>query len=169
MPGLCMAFAGSNTDVKPNDRLPILPETHEAQCKRKSCATILRRFAADRKVRKHILKKTTVNTQRMQSVTRGYFGGYIGKRQPSGGLELKKCVDKLFTLRGKIAGQGKSSQLRAVSGRLMTDLEINNTFRGAVEVANLCRNLCRNDVLFAECIRTFDSVTIDGRSWMSLV
>ena len=117
-------------------------------------------------MRKHILKKTIVNTQRTQSVTRQYFGGYIGKRQPSGGLELKKCVDKLFTLRTKIVGQGKSPQLRAVSGRLMTDLEMNSTFRGAVEVANLCRNLRVNDVLFAECIRTFDSSTIDGRSWM---
>ena len=117
-------------------------------------------------MRKHILKKTTVNTQRMQSVTRGYFGGYIGKQQPSGGLELKKCVDKLFTLRTKITGQSKSSQLRAVSGRLMTDLEMNSTFRGAVEVANLCRNLRANDVLFAECIRTFCGVTVNSRSWM---
>ena len=112
------------------------------------------------------MKRTTANTQRMQSVTRGYFGGYIGKRQPAGGLELKKCVDKLFTLRAKITGQGKSSQLRAASGRLMTDLEMNSTFRGAVEVVSLCRNLRANDVLFAECIRTFDSITIDGRSWM---
>ena len=41
-----------------------------------------------------------------------------------------------------------------------------STFRGAVEVFNLCRNLHPNDVLFAECIRTFSSITIDGRSWM---
>ena len=34
MPGLCVALAGSNSDVKPNDRLPIIPETHEQCCKK---------------------------------------------------------------------------------------------------------------------------------------
>ena len=35
MPGLCVAFAGSNTDVKPNDRLPIISCTHEKVCPKK--------------------------------------------------------------------------------------------------------------------------------------
>ena len=153
MPGLCVAFAGSNTDVKPNDRLPITTATHEEKCKYKC-------------VKKSTLKKTTRATQRTQNVTNGYFGGYIGKRQPAGSLETKKCVDKLFTLRSKMAGQGKAAQLRAASGRLITDMEMNSTYRGAVEVFNLCRNLHPHDVLFAECIRTFSSCTIDGRSWM---
>ena len=34
MPGLCVALAGSNSDVKPNDRLPIIEETHEKYCKK---------------------------------------------------------------------------------------------------------------------------------------
>ena len=49
---------------------------------------------------------------------------------------------------------------------MIVDMEINSTYRGAVEVFNLCCNLRSNDVLFAECIRTFDSRSIDGRSWM---
>ena len=155
MPGLCVAFAGSNSDVKPNDRLPILEVTHE-KCCRKNCW----------KVKKHTLKKTTRVTQRTQSTTNGYFGGYIGKRQPAGALETRKCIDKLFTLRAKMRGQGKAAQLRAASGRMITELEMNSTYRGAVEVFNLCRNLHPTDVLFAECIRTFDSHTIDGRSWL---
>ena len=155
MPGLCVALAGSNSDVKPNDRLPIIPETHEKCCRKKRCL-----------VRKHTLKHTTRITQRAQSVCNGYFGGYIGKRQPGGSLETKKCVDKLFTLRAKMRGQGKASQARAASGRLITDLEMNSTYRGAVEVFNLCRNLHSHDVLFAECIRSFQSTSIDGRSWM---
>ena len=35
----------------------------------------------------------------------GYFGGYVGKRQPACALETKKCVDKCFPLRGKVAGK----------------------------------------------------------------
>jgi hypothetical protein len=152
MPALCVAFAGSNSDVKPNDRLPVLAVTHEKVCK-KNC------------IRNVHLKKATRNTQRTQSVC-GYFGGYLGKRQPAGSLETKKCVDKLFTLRGKIKGHSKAQQVRSVSQRLITDLEMNSTYRGAVEVFNLCRHLKQNDVLFAECIRTFGSRVVDGRGWM---
>ena len=155
MPGLCVAFAGSNSDVKPNDRLPILEATHEASCTRKRCL-----------VRKHTLKKTTRITQRTQSTTNGYFGGYIGKRQPAGALETRKCMDKLFTLRAKIRGKGQAAQLRAVSGRMITDVEMNSTYRGAVEVFNLARNLHPRDCLFAECIRTFQETTLDGRAWL---
>ena len=67
---------------------------------------------------------------------------------------------------GQQRGKGKASQLRAASGRLVTDLEMNSTYRGAVEIFNLCRNLHPHDVLFAECIRTFLETTIDGRAWM---
>ena len=151
---MCVAFSGSNTDVKPNDRLPITEDTHESVCHKKCL------------VKKHNLKRTTRITQRAQNVANGYFGGYIGKRQPGGQLETKKCVDKLFSLRMKMKGRGKAAQLRAASGRLITDLEMNSTYRGAVEVFHLCRNLRAHDVLFAECIRTFGSMVIDGRSWI---
>ena len=117
-------------------------------------------------MRKHNLKKSTILTQRTQTICNGYFGGYIGKRQPAGSLETKKCVENLYTLRAKQQGKGKAAQLRAASGRLVTDLEMNSTYRGAVELFNLCRNLHPQDVLFAECIRTFQEFTIDGRAWM---
>ena len=112
------------------------------------------------------MRRATYATQRTQSVTSGYFGGYIGKRQPAGSLETQKCVDKLLTLRAKMQGRGRAAQLRASSGRLITELEMNSTFRGAVEIFNLCCNLDEKDVLKAECIITFGSVTIDGRQWM---
>ena len=155
IPGVCIAFAGSNSDIKPNDRLPILDVTHEPCCRKKRCL-----------VKKGNLKKTTRIAQRTQTVCNGYFGGYIGKRQPGGTLETKKCVDKLFTLRAKLQGKGKAAQVRAASGRLITDLEMNSTYRGAVEIFNLVRNLHPHDVLFAECIRTFSEYTIDGRAWL---
>ena len=81
-------------------------------------------------------------------------------------METRKCTNKLFRLRAKMQGESTASQLRAVSGRLITELEMNSTNRGAVEVFNLARNLREGDVLFAECIRTFKEHTIDGRSWM---
>ena len=49
---------------------------------------------------------------------------------------------------------------------MITDIEMNGTYRGAVEVYNLCRHLKMNDVLFAECTRTFGTHTLDGRSWL---
>ena len=45
-------------------------------------------------------------------------------------------------------------------------MEMNSTYRGAVEMFNLCKNLRANDTLFAECIRTFSSCVINGRIWM---
>ena len=156
MPGLCVAFAGSNSDVKLNDRLPIIEETHEGCCGRKrSCF-----------VKKHAFRKATRVTQRTQQLTNGYFGGYVGKRQPAGSLETKKCVDKLFTLRAKIRPRGFSGQVRATSARMVSDLEMASTYRGAVEVFNLCRNLHPHDVLFAECIRTFKAHAVYGKPWL---
>ena len=84
MPGLCIAFGGSNSDVKINDRVPIIPETHERHCNKKSCMK-----------KGLVLRKATRVTQRTQSTTNGYFGGYIGKRQPAGTLETRTCIEKL--------------------------------------------------------------------------
>ena len=102
MPGLCVAFAGSNSDVAPNDRLPIIEKTHEQCCRRKRCI-----------VQKKSLKKATRAAQRTQTVAMGYFGGYIGKRQPAGTLETKKCVDKTLHTQGKSKEEAK----RRSSGR----------------------------------------------------
>ena len=95
--------------------------------------------------------------QRVETVTNGYFGGYIGKAQPAGHMEIKKCIDKMHTLRGTLARDGKSSRQkqRAVSARMISDLEMNGVFRGAVEEFNLASNLKHNNVMFPECIRTF--------------
>ena len=65
-----------------------------------------------------------------------------------------------------MAGESQASKPRAASGRLITDMEMNSTYRGAVEIFNLCKNLRANDTLFAECIRTFSSCVINGRIWM---
>ena len=87
IPGFCIAFAGSNTDVTPNDRLPIMPETHEDDICKSKCVKASR------------LTKMSRQAQRTQATTNGYFGGYIGKRQKAGQMETKKCIDKMYTLR----------------------------------------------------------------------
>ena len=155
-PGFLIAFGGSNSDTKPNDRLPIIECTHERSCTRK-CV---------KKNHAKQTKKLIRLSQRIQAITNGYFGGYIGKRQPSGKAELKKCINHMYTLRNKIQGQSLNAKQRAVSGRMITDLEMNGTYRGAVEIFNLCRHLHAQDVLMAECIRTFDTAVLDGRAWL---
>ena len=105
-------------------------------------------------------------TATAQAQTNGYFGGYIGKRQRAGKLETKKCVDKMHVLRNKNEGKSEFEQQRAVSGRMITDIETNGTLRGAVEQYNLTTNLRANDVLFAECIRTFATVMVNAQAWL---
>ena len=159
-PGMCVAFSGGNSDVKINDRLPIMCETHEdAHC--------ARRFVPGTSAkRKKALRRMVRRTQTAQSQTNGYFGGCIGKRQKSGKLETRKCVDKMHVLRAKTEAKSATQQQRAASGRMITDIEMNGTLRGAVEEFNLCVNLRANDVLFAECIRTFSTVSINAQQWM---
>ena len=69
-------------------------------------------------VKKHALKRTTLIVQRAQSVTNGYFGGYIGKRQLTGKPEVRKCMEKMQRVRMKIVTRSHASQVRAASGFL---------------------------------------------------
>jgi hypothetical protein len=154
IPGLCIAFAGSNTDIQPNDLLPILPQTHEhSECKR-NCA------------KKRNIQKLAKKMVRIQSTRNGYFGGYINKRQLVGALGTKKCVDKMYTLRERNRGKSEKDKLRSVTGRMITDIEMNGTIRGAVEVFNLASNLREGDALFSEFIRTFPTRDLDARAWL---
>ena len=83
-----------------------------------------------------------------------------------GGLEVRKCVGKLMTLRSQLKNKSKAEAVRATTQRLITDLEMNSTYRGAVEITNLCRHLHPHDTLFAECVRTFGSQSLEGWSWL---
>ena len=83
-----------------------------------------------------------------------------------GGLEVRKCVSKLMTLRAQLKSKSKAEAVRATTQRLITDLEMNSTYRGAVELTNLCRHLHPHDTLFAECVRTFGSQSLEGWSWL---
>ena len=60
----------------------------------------------------------------------------------------------MLVLRERSQGKSEYRQQRAVSGRMITDLEMNGTLRGAAEEFNFCINRTPQDVLFAECIRS---------------
>ena len=47
---------------------------------------------------------------------------------------------------------------------MVTDLEMNGVYRGAVEQFDLASNLRRDDVLFPECIRIFQTVDVDTQA-----
>ena len=84
--------------------------------------------------------------------------------QPCRKAELTKCINQRYNLRNKINDKDASAQHRAVSGRMITDLEMNGTYRRAVQITNLCRHLRHDDVLFAECTSTFASCQLYGRT-----
>ena len=66
-----------------------------------------------------------------QSMTNGDFGGYISKGQAAGQMEIKKCIDKMHALRDRMHTEKKSiaEQRRSVTGRMVTDLEMNGLNR----------------------------------------
>ena len=137
-PAFCIGLSGSNSDVKMNDRLPIIQSTHEhSECTRRC-------VPADPRKRERALRRIVCKMQVAQSQTNGYFGGYISKRQKLGKLETKKCIDKMCQLRDRIESQTSKKQFGRVTGRMVTDIEMNATSRGVVEETNLCQNLRQN-------------------------
>jgi len=144
---------GFNTDVSPNDRLPIMAETHEPSCS-KEC------------VHKASVAAVACRAQRSQALTSGYFSGYIVKAQPIGRYELKKCIDKMHILRERICNHGPRDQAVSVARRMVTDLEMKGVLRESQASFNLCANLRPEDTLFQECIRTFRTVSLPGCAFM---
>ena len=86
------------------------------------------------------------------------------------GAQHRAVSDRMITdldnvqLRNKTNDKDASAQHRAVSGRMITDLEMNGTYRRAVQITNLCRHLRHDDVLFAECTSTLASCQLYGRN-----
>ena len=104
----------SNTNLQTNYRLPILPSTHDADCKRPGC------------LKEENLKKLMLIAQRAMKAMSGYFGGYISKKQKMGQFELKKSIGALPLLKEKLQSknlQSGSAQLAHVTNRLFTTLE----------------------------------------------
>ena len=116
--------------------------------------------------RERVIRRLALRVAQTQSQRNGYFGGYICKRQKIGQLETRKCIANMHQLRELNEGISEFQQQRAVSNRMITDIEMNGTVRGAVEHFHLSINLHENDALFAKCIRSFPTVTVDAQHWL---
>ena len=94
-----------------------------------------------------------------QAVTAGYFGGYSAKMQSIGRAELMSMVQGVLRKAEVSSQETRAKAYLEYSRRLVRDLEGKGIVRTAVEATNLNVNTDENDVLRAECIRTFPTVT----------
>ena len=69
--------------------------------------------------------------QRAQVATNCYYDGCIGKVQPAGHMEIRRCIGKMHVVQERLASVGKvlRQQQRVVSGRAVTDSEVNGVYR----------------------------------------
>ena len=67
--------------------------------------------------------------------------GTLQNDSPAGASKLRSLSTKMHELSRKKADASAGGKLRAASGRMVTDLEMNGVLRGAVEEFNLCKNL----------------------------
>ena len=150
-PSAWMYFTGDNGDIKFPHRFPIIPETHEKMqifsVHWQSCC------AGSSSL------QMTYDMQASQAVAAGYFGGYSAKMQDIGNKELERLREAMDR---KVASSRQPPAPRAFqeySRRLVKDLEAKGIVRTAVETLNLATHASSADVLSAECMRTFPTVT----------
>ena len=160
-PGFCVGISGANTDVKVYDLVPIIDETHEGTLCTGKCVPEKdadKKRAAERSMR--AMEKNVASYN-------GYTGGYVSKRAKPPQLLLKKTLSRLKQLYDRHSGATFKTHFRAMSARLLTDIEAGGTRRGAVETQNLCINIRHNDCLFAEFIRTCAEVHVAAKEWFN--
>lgn len=63
--------------------------------------------------------------------------------------------------------QSLRQQQRVVSGRMVTDSEMNGVYRRVVDEFNFASDLKRGDVLFPECTRTFQTADADTQAFLN--
>ena len=147
-PGFAVFFR-HNTYTGPNYRVPILPETHDPECTA-DCIT------------GQSLASMIAASQRAQRNTTGYYTGYIQKRQPVGKFELRQATQNLRYLPKTIENRSNPQQYHHVANRTLGDLEYRGHVRPATEETNLAANHNKDDVTFAEFLRTFTTAPFYG-------
>ena len=150
-PRALVAFTAENADVKFPFRVPIQQETHEVLLfdiqRHPQCGS---RDPLDQ----------ALDMQSVMAAIAGYFGGYTSKMQPIGERQVQQIRE---ATERKVQGEpsrGAAADFQKYARRLVKDLELKGTVRTAVEGIN--RSLHwqdESDILAAECIRTFPTVT----------
>ena len=149
-PRALIAFTADNADVKFPFRVPIQEETHEVLLfdikRHPNCGS---RDPLDQ----------ALDMQAVMATIAGYFGGYTSKMQPIGERQIKQLRE---AIERRVAGNkshGAAQDFKLYARRLVKDLELKGTIRTAVEGVNLSLHWNEPDILAAECIRTFPTVT----------
>ena len=151
-PSAWLVWSGDNGDVKFPHKVPIIPETHEEPVllyhqKHSECVSAV------------CTLNMLYDLQAGQSMAAGYFGGYTSKMQDIGKKELQRLREALERKVDRDHRKPLPKAFQEYSKRLLKDLEARSTVRTAVENLNLAIHGNHADVLSAECIRTFPSVT----------
>ena len=141
-------FAGDNGDIKFPLRVPILPETHEIHL-----------YDVQRCCRRKNELDLAYEVQVGQAVTAGYFGGYSAKMQDIGKRELLGLEQGVVRKAAVSTEKSEHAMYMDYARRLVRDLEGKGIVRTAVETTNLAVHSAEHDILSAECIRTFPSVS----------
>ena len=147
----------SNTNTVPNYRVPIMPETHDEDCKSECLKD------------ENMLQRLCVAASKAAKATTGYFGGYTSKRQPVGKYELDQCCRTLNLLAHKIRALPSYKQFLRVSSRVMTDLYGKGTLRTLPEEFNLASNMHRQDSTAAEFPRSYQVTEFRGNVYLNLL
>ena len=150
-PRALVAFTADNADIKFPFRVPIQQETHEVRLfdikRHPKCGS---RDPLDQ----------ALDMQAVMAAIAGYFGGYTSQMQPIGEKQVKQLRE---ATERKVQGEpsrGAARDFHLYARRLVKDLELKGTVRTAVEGMNLSLHWNDEaDILAAECIRTFPTVT----------
>jgi hypothetical protein len=137
----------SNTDIKPNYRIPLTAATHEPDCEYDCLGTQSKNDSSARRL-------CIVAARAMKQMT-GYFCGYTCKRQPVGRFQMKTARRMLPKLTAKLALMNSSSQKAHLVNKLYNILEGRGKLRTGAEEFNLAANARRADESFAEFFSTY--------------
>ena len=151
-PSAWLVWSGDSGDIKFPHKLPIILETHEEPI-------LLYRQKHSECVSAVCTSNMLYDLQAAQSMAAGYFGGYTSKMQDIGKKELQRLRQALERKIDREHRKPLPKAFQEYSKRLLKDLEARSTVRTAVENLNLAIHGDSADVLSAECVRMFPSVT----------
>ena len=154
--GALLVAGGFNTDVQIGYRLPIMEETHCANCTGNCVA-------------ESDLASVAAAAQVAQDAQVGYSCDYQNKRNPIAVHEVKEFMKGHSTLHEQLQGEPVGYMGRRHAQRLISDFYAKGICRGAVECVNLLTHSSSNDVTAAETIKTARSRTFFGGSFLRRV